>query len=188
MARAADAIGRGERVGFLFGSEKNGLSNEELSSAHGIITIPTFPGFSSLNLAQAVLLVCYEWASHADVAAGEANERAPTQLGIAQAAWEAEVEAQVGTSARAPLKQLDSLFEWWDEALWQVGFFGGNRAVNSAYGKWEGNSQEEARAGAAMGKLRRLLMRAEPSVGEASLLRGALQAMSKPKTSTDTRT
>ena len=33
--------------------------------AHSIITIPTMPGFSSLNLAQAVLLMCYEWASNA---------------------------------------------------------------------------------------------------------------------------
>ena len=47
VALAAEAISRGERVGLLFGSEKNGLNNEELESAHGIVTIPTFPGFSS---------------------------------------------------------------------------------------------------------------------------------------------
>lgn len=55
MELIAGAIDRGERVGLLFGSEKNGLNNEELAFAHGIVTIPTFPGFSSLNVAQARL-------------------------------------------------------------------------------------------------------------------------------------
>ena len=57
---ASEAIARGERVGLMFGSEKNGLSNEELLHATALVTIPTMPGFGSLNLAQAVLLLCYE--------------------------------------------------------------------------------------------------------------------------------
>ena len=54
-------IGRSEKVGYMFGAERTGLTNEELSFAHSIITIPTTPDFSSLNLAQSVLLVTYEW-------------------------------------------------------------------------------------------------------------------------------
>ena len=54
VALATDAIRRGEKVGFLFGSEKNGLSNAELEHASAIVTIPTHPGFGSLNLAQAI--------------------------------------------------------------------------------------------------------------------------------------
>ena len=188
LARAA--IARGERVGLLFGSEKNGLSNEELTSAHAIVTLPTFPGFSSLNLAQAVLLLCYEWASGGDddddvVQVEETADEAPatkrTQLDVAKAAWEAEVESADGSSARAPLKQLDSLFDWWEEVLWRCGFFGGGRAVNSKYGAEAGGEQEQLRAASAMAKIRRLLMRAQPSVGEAALLRGALQTMAVPK-------
>jgi tRNA/rRNA methyltransferase len=56
------AIGRdtGE-VGILFGRERSGLLNEEVAIANRIITYPVNPGFASLNLAQAVLLIGYEW-------------------------------------------------------------------------------------------------------------------------------
>jgi tRNA/rRNA methyltransferase len=47
--------------GILFGRERWGLKNEEVALAQGIITFPVNPGFASLNLAQAVLLVAYEW-------------------------------------------------------------------------------------------------------------------------------
>jgi len=58
-ARAASA--RGERVGVLFGPERTGLSNDDLIYADAVLTIPLNPAFTSLNLAQAVLLVGYEW-------------------------------------------------------------------------------------------------------------------------------
>jgi tRNA/rRNA methyltransferase len=48
-------------VGILFGRERSGLLNEEVAIANRIITYPVNPGFASLNLAQAVLLVGYEW-------------------------------------------------------------------------------------------------------------------------------
>jgi tRNA/rRNA methyltransferase len=51
----------GERIGILFGRERTGLSNDEVSLADAIITFPVNPGFASLNLAQAVLLVGYDW-------------------------------------------------------------------------------------------------------------------------------
>ena len=52
--------GTGE-VGILFGRERSGLLNEEVAIANRIITFPVNPGFASLNLAQAVLLMGYEW-------------------------------------------------------------------------------------------------------------------------------
>lgn len=51
----------GQRTGILFGREKFGLSNEEVSLADEIVTFPVNPAFSSLNIAQAVLLMSYEW-------------------------------------------------------------------------------------------------------------------------------
>ena len=48
-------------IGILFGRERSGLLNEEVAIANRIITFPVNPGFASLNLAQAVLLVGYEW-------------------------------------------------------------------------------------------------------------------------------
>lgn len=48
-------------VGILFGRERYGLQNEEVALADRIVTFPVNPAFASLNLAQAVLLVGYEW-------------------------------------------------------------------------------------------------------------------------------
>ncbi len=65
---ARRVAGEGRRVGFLFGPERSGLSNAELALADAIVTIPLNPAFSSLNLAQAVLLCAYEWFKAADPA------------------------------------------------------------------------------------------------------------------------
>ena len=56
-----DAGRRGTRLGLLFGPEKAGLKNEELVLADAIVRIPLNPAFASLNLAQAVLIMAYEW-------------------------------------------------------------------------------------------------------------------------------
>jgi tRNA/rRNA methyltransferase len=60
-AEMADQIRSGGTVGILFGRERYGLQNEEVGLANRIITFPVNPGFASLNLAQAALLVGYEW-------------------------------------------------------------------------------------------------------------------------------
>lgn len=56
----------GQKVGILFGGERAGLHNDDVALADTILTIPVNPAFASLNLAQAVLLVSYEWFRHAD--------------------------------------------------------------------------------------------------------------------------
>lgn len=64
MEAAAESIahlGQGGRVAILFGRERYGLQNEEVALANRIITYPVNPAFASLNLAQAVLLMGYEW-------------------------------------------------------------------------------------------------------------------------------
>jgi tRNA/rRNA methyltransferase len=61
-------IGQGERVGILFGPERTGLENDDMVHADTALSIPLNPQFSSLNIAQAVLLVAYEWASAAEEA------------------------------------------------------------------------------------------------------------------------
>jgi tRNA/rRNA methyltransferase len=57
----------GERCGVMFGAERTGLENDDLVHADTVLSIPVNPHFASLNLAQAVLLVAYEW-SQADAA------------------------------------------------------------------------------------------------------------------------
>src|SRR5882724_9987631 len=56
-----DHIAGGGKAGILFGRERYGLQNDEVALANRIVTFPVNPGFASLNLAQAVLLVGYEW-------------------------------------------------------------------------------------------------------------------------------
>ena len=51
----------GQRTGILFGRERFGLYNEEVALADEIVTFPVDPNFASLNIAQAVLLMSYEW-------------------------------------------------------------------------------------------------------------------------------
>ncbi|CAE8704543.1 unnamed protein product [Polarella glacialis] len=58
--RAMLACSRGQKVGFLFGSEKFGLRTEELRHANYMVSIPAQPGYNVLNLSQAVLVMAYQ--------------------------------------------------------------------------------------------------------------------------------
>ncbi len=51
----------GKKVAVLFGPERAGLENEDVTRANAIVTVPVNPEFFSLNLAQCVLLLAYEW-------------------------------------------------------------------------------------------------------------------------------
>jgi tRNA/rRNA methyltransferase len=56
------------RSAFLFGAERSGLETDEVALAGKIVTVPVNPDFRSLNLAQAVILVAYEWSKHVELA------------------------------------------------------------------------------------------------------------------------
>jgi len=60
-AEMAPRVAGGETVALLFGRERNGLENDEVALADRIVTLPVNPAFASLNLAQAVVIVAYEW-------------------------------------------------------------------------------------------------------------------------------
>ncbi|MES2337321.1 MAG: TrmH family RNA methyltransferase [Pseudomonadota bacterium] len=57
-----------ERSAILFGPERSGLETDDVALARTILTVPINPEFGSLNLAQAVILVAYEWSKHQDLA------------------------------------------------------------------------------------------------------------------------
>lgn len=61
MADAAKRIAEGQQVAVLFGPERAGMENDDISRANAIISVPVNPEFASLNLAQCVLLLGYEW-------------------------------------------------------------------------------------------------------------------------------
>ena len=82
------ALAAGQKVGVLFGAERTGLTNDELGHADTIIEAPLNPGFASLNLAQAVLIIAYEWRM---AAFGQNEPRLP--LGTTSPATKSEIEA-----------------------------------------------------------------------------------------------
>jgi len=84
-------------IGLVFGSEREGLTNEELSLCHLYIGIPSSPSFPSLNLAQAVMVICYEL-FQSSVTVSEP----PLQL--------------------AEAEQLEKMFEHMEETLTGIGF------------------------------------------------------------------
>ncbi|WP_346432249.1 RNA methyltransferase [Breoghania sp. L-A4] len=61
--------GEGLATGVLFGRERWGLNNEEVGLSNEIVTLPVDPDFSSLNIAQAVLVIAYEWRQRATAGA-----------------------------------------------------------------------------------------------------------------------
>ena len=65
-AEMREFMAAGEGCGILFGPERTGLVNDDIALADTVLTVPLNPAFSSLNLAQAVLLVGYEWFTSGD--------------------------------------------------------------------------------------------------------------------------
>ena len=61
MHLAAHKISEGQKVSLLFGPERAGLENEDVAQANALVSVPVNPEFPSLNLAQCVLLLAYEW-------------------------------------------------------------------------------------------------------------------------------
>ncbi len=57
----AALAGSGHRVAFVFGAERTGLANDDVYRCHACLSIPTHPAYGSLNLAQAVQLLAYDW-------------------------------------------------------------------------------------------------------------------------------
>ena len=63
-----------ERTAILFGPERSGLETEDVALANAIVTVPINPEFGSLNLAQAVILLAYEWSKRSDLAQPTAKQ------------------------------------------------------------------------------------------------------------------
>jgi len=84
VREALARLSGGEKVGFLFGPERSGLENDDIARANAIVSVPVNPEFASLNLAQCVLLMAYEWrlASAAPPAPPAPKSRAATQAEI----------------------------------------------------------------------------------------------------------
>jgi tRNA/rRNA methyltransferase len=95
--------GAGERVGLLFGAERMGLLNDDIPRADAILQVPLNPEFTSLNLAQAVLLVGYAWRSLGDRTPPEALD--------------------LGAGRFANKEEMENLFLHMEQDLEAGGFF-----------------------------------------------------------------
>ena len=78
-----------QRSAILFGPERSGLETEDVARANAIVTVPINPEFGSLNLAQAVILLAYEWSRRSDLAQ-------PPAKALEAAAPHAELEGLIG--------------------------------------------------------------------------------------------
>ncbi|HET7315842.1 MAG TPA: RNA methyltransferase [Sphingomicrobium sp.] len=98
---AKDIANSPTRSAILFGAERSGLETEEVALANAIVTVPINPKFGSLNLAQAVVLLAYEWSKTADLA----------------------VPSEKPLETPAPHADIEGLMGQLDEALEAKGYF-----------------------------------------------------------------
>jgi tRNA/rRNA methyltransferase len=96
-------VGEGERVAVLFGPERAGLENDDVARANAIISVDVNPEFPSLNLAQCVLLVAYEWR--------RASHDAPS------------IREEMAGTQKASALEVDHLVRHFEERLDEAGFF-----------------------------------------------------------------
>ena len=88
-------------IAFVFGSERFGLANDDVYRCHQCLSIPAAPGYASLNLAQAVQLIAYEWR---------------------QALGGYDVTERTAAPAVADAQAVQGLLEHWREALVAIGY------------------------------------------------------------------
>jgi len=114
VAEMRARIARGERCGVLFGRERSGLETAEVANADALVMIPVNTRFASLNLAQAVLILGYEWMRLSE---GQSLGRVTT--------YETPIAAglNLGDDRPATKEELLGLFEHLEGELDRLGFF-----------------------------------------------------------------
>lgn len=100
-AHFASLAASDHRVAFVFGPERTGLSNDDVYRCHACLSIPADPGYGSLNLAQAVQVIAYEWR---------------------QALGGFPVVERVAPTRRADVQAVEGLLEHWRQTLVELEF------------------------------------------------------------------
>ncbi|MBC7479390.1 MAG: RNA methyltransferase [Pseudorhodobacter sp.] len=103
MMMAREMAAAGKKVGVLFGPERAGLENDDVAQAQAIVTVPVNPEFFSLNLAQCVLLLGYEW--------GRQGSEVPPEV------------MEMGRTDFATGEEVGRLGDHFEERLDAAGFF-----------------------------------------------------------------
>lgn len=110
LANQALALPESTKLALVFGRERSGLTNEELARCDCHVNIPANPDYSSLNVAMAVQVLCYELRMSSVVSEGEERPL-----------WGVEWDQPLATSG-----QLESLFEHWEKVLVDIDFLDPN--------------------------------------------------------------
>lgn len=97
----ATLAGSGHRVAFVFGAERFGMSNDDVYRCHACLSIPTHPDYGSLNLAQALQVIAYEWR---------------------QALGGFTVQPRTTEPARADAQAVQGVLDHWQQVLVRIGF------------------------------------------------------------------
>jgi tRNA/rRNA methyltransferase len=148
-------LAQGQRCGILFGPERNGLETGEIANADAAVMVPVNPSFASLNLAQAVLLLSYEWMKQTG---GGTLGRVTT--------YEAPLEPGLQTRGSPPASRgdLTAFFEHIERELDASGFF----------------TAPEKRPSVVQ-NLRSMFVRMGATEQEIRTLRGIVKALAHPK-------
>ncbi len=148
-------ITAGQRCGVIFGRERNGLETHEVARADAVVMIPVNSRFASLNLAQAVLILGYEWMRHSEQAT----------LGRVTTFEQAlRPGLYLGDQVPATREELTGFFEHLERELERQGFF----------------SSPDKRP-SVVNNLRTMFLRAEPTGQEVKTLRGIVATLVKGK-------
>ena len=153
-------------MGFLFGSERFGMTNDDVYRCNVALSIPTNPKFGSLNLGAAIQLIAYEWrmtlGGFADVET-ENSVRPELVEGLKASTGSARTEGGGRTDIRelADAAQVTGMLRHWEKSLADIGFL------------------DPAAPKKLMPRLNQLFNRAALSPEEIHILRGIAKAMSE---------
>lgn len=161
---AADAKKRTadeQKTGIMFGPERSGLSNEDIAEADAILTIPTDPNSSSLNIAQSAVVIAYEWwVGNSDewrVTSGEERGQQTDEM-------QEHFTEQNNTIQRATHDEIAGFFEHLESALDKTYFF---KKDEKKPRMWQ--------------NLRSTFLRADFTTQEVQSLRGVISALEKKR-------
>ena len=155
IAEMRKRITAGQRCGVIFGRERNGLETHEVARADAVVMIPVNSRFASLNLAQAVLILGYEWMRNSEQAT----------LGRVTTFEQAlRPGLYLGDQVPATREELTGFFEHLERELERQGFF----------------SSPDKRP-SVVNNLRTMFLRAEPTDQEVKTLRGIVATLVKAK-------
>ncbi len=165
-AEVSEEIHGGDvKSAILFGAERTGLTNDEVVNADMIITIPTHPENASLNIAQSIVIVAYEWFKPLAVEFKDEPKRSTSRKA-------SPVKKHQGTFVPATKEEIQGFFDHFEQALVDADFF---KSWDKKPGMWR--------------NLKGLFTRTGMSAQDVQTMRGVIRAftdLQKPKKSAKT--